>query len=340
MLKIVNVRDATSEEWDDMWRSCQSATYYHSREWAEIWQSYTNGAIIPVPVTLTFSDDIQVVLPVMKRKYYKGLITRYALTGPPFISKYGNWLSKDKLHLSHISLISQFIVEKYKNLTWQLNPFDSNSKNVHVKAKYCRRFPETDYAINLTKGEAAIYSSFKNSCRNHIKQGLNNKLVVAEGSGIELWRKYFGIYQDTVKRWGEKTPYVLDWKLFEILLYKNSPYIKLWLVWYGDVAIAGCINFYSNRKIMAWHMTSLTEYRNLRPVHLLEYSMILDGIQKQFDWYDMGTDAGSKGLQDFKRSFGPDKLMSDKIVAWQPAFYYLTRAKNQMDTLKMRHKKT
>jgi hypothetical protein len=321
MLAISQVVKTDAGEWDEMWQMCESATYYHSREWAEIWESYTNGSIRPYAMTITFSDNIKVILPVMRRNYYGGIISRYAITGPPFISKYGNWLHKDRLSNNHIELLSRFIINRFKNLTWQLNPFDCNSKDIAVNSVYTKRYPEITYSINLSKGEEAIFGKFKTSCKNHIKQGINNNLIVSEETSLKHWKQYYEIYLDTVKRWGKKVPYVLSWKLFEILFNKKSPYIKLWLVWLGSTPVAGCVNFYSNRKIMAWHMTSVTEYRNLRPVHLLEYSMILDGICNNYSWYDMGTDAGIKGLADFKRSFGPEKLMADKIVSWQSAIF-------------------
>ena len=321
MLTIVNARKAASNEWDDMCKSSESGTYFHTSEWAEVWKSYTNGNIAPDPKVITFSDEKKVILPVMRQNYYNGIIKRYALTGPSFISKYGNWLTNDRLSKDHISLITSFVIEKYKNLTWQLNPFDDDSNNVTVNSKYAQRFPHTTYMVNLTQDEETIYSKMKSSCRNHIKQGIKNKLVVSEGTDIEHWKQYYNIYRDTIKRWGVKTPYVLGWKLFELLFKRNNPIIKLWLVWYNEIPIAGSINFYSHEKIIGWHMASLTEYRKLRPNHLLEYTMIKDGINKNYRWYDLGTDGGNKGLENFKRSFGPEKVMCDKIIKWSPLIY-------------------
>ena len=326
--KIYDVIDTTNEEWDKLWKSSESATYFHSREWAETWGCYTNGKMCPTPKTITFSDSKKVVLPIMRQNYYNGIIKRYALTGPPFISKYGNWLTNDRLIKDHISLITSFIIEKYKNLTWQLNPFDDDSNNVTVHSKYVQRLPHTTYMVDLTQDEETIYSRMKSSCRNHIKQGMKNKLLVSEGTDIEHWKQYYNIYKNTIKRWGVKTPYILSWKLFELLFKRNNPIIKLWLVWYDDIPIAGSINFYSHDKVIGWHMASLTEYRKLRPNHLLEYTMIQDGIQKKYRWYDLGTDGGNKGLKDFKRSFGPEKVMCDKINTWQPVIYNMMCVKN------------
>jgi hypothetical protein len=323
MLKISSVTNPTNEEWDRLWICSESATYFHSREWAEIWQSFTNGTMYPFPQKLTFSDGKVVILPVMSQNYYRGFIKRYALTGPPFISKYGNWLNNDSLTGIHITLLTSFILKKFTNVTWQLNPFDDRSKDVIVNSYYVKRIPHTTYMIDLTKGEDYIYSRIKSSCKNHIKQGINNKLIFSEGTDITHWKIYYNIYLDTINRWGPKTPYVLDWKLFEILFNTNNPIIKLWLVWYENIAIAGSINFYSHGKIIGWHMASLTEYRKLRPNHFLEYAMIKDGIRRNYCWYDLGTDGGNKGLEEFKRSFGPEKIMCDKIYAWHPIIHYV-----------------
>ena len=331
MLKIKIVRDATTAEWDEYWNCSESGTFFHSREWAEIWQSYSNGKMYPVPLLITFSDGKKALLPIMQQRYYQGLIKRNALTGPPFISKYGNWLTKDHLNKHHISLITAFVIDNIKNLTWQLNPFDVASTNIMINSKYVRRIPHTAYMVDLTKGEEIIYSNIKKSCLNHIKQGIENKLKIIEGPDIEDWKKYYDIYRDTIIRWGSKTPYILHWRLFEIIYSRMNPIIKLWLVWYGDIPIAGSINFYSHGKIIGWHMASLTDYRHLRPNHLLEYSMIKDGIYKNYQWYDMGTDGGNKGLQNFKRSFGPEKVMCDKIYTWQPVIYHMKRVKNYFE---------
>lgn len=328
MLKIKKVEAASDDEWDEMWHSSEYGTYYHSREWAEVWNKYTEDKIYPVPKLIIFSDNKKVVLPVMQQNYYGGTIRRYALTGPPFVSKYGNWLNSEALTKEHTNLLVSFIIAKYRNLVWQLNPFDKNTPNIKFEYNYIFRLPHFAYMIDLTKGENKIYSGMKKSCRNQIKQGIKNKLQVKEAHDITEWKKYYEIYQDTVNRWGSKAPYILDWKLFEIIYNMNSDSIKLWITWYNNIPIAGCVTFYSNRKIVIWHSASLTAYQHLRPVNLSRYEIIKDGINKNYCWLDFGTDGGNEGLRKFKESFGPDKVMCDKIYRWHPVLYHLVRAKN------------
>ena len=47
--RIAAVRSAAPGEWDAIWTGCDHATYFHSRDWAEIWQTYTEGAVRPDP---------------------------------------------------------------------------------------------------------------------------------------------------------------------------------------------------------------------------------------------------------------------------------------------------
>lgn len=327
MPEITSVNKASNNEWDEMWLRSEYSTYYHSREWAEIWQSYTNGVIRPLTQKISFSDGKNVIVPIMRQNYYGGIIKRYGLVGPPSEAKaqYGNWLSDNPLTAEHIVLLVNYLITKYKNLVWMLNPFDENSKRLAVDSKYIRRKPFVSYMIDLTKGQDNIYSNFKQNCRNKINQGIKNKLMVKEGAERQDWLNYYRIYQDTVTRWRDKALYVLDWKFFEILYEKHSKHRTLWLTWYNNIPISGCICFYSNKIILLFHSASLSEYQYLRPVNLEKYIVIKDGVDKGYHWLDLGTAGGNKGLDNFKKSFGPEKKMRDMIISWHPVIYNIKK---------------
>jgi hypothetical protein len=90
-LSIQKIRPAKSEEWDDIWGKCPYATYFQSREWAEIWERYSDGKIKPEPILLHFSDENRVVLPFSLKQYFGGLFTLY-FTSLPGV-KWGGWIS-------------------------------------------------------------------------------------------------------------------------------------------------------------------------------------------------------------------------------------------------------
>jgi hypothetical protein len=327
LLTITNVRPATNQEWDNLWESCGTCTYYHSREWAEIWQEYTRNRIRPAPRLLTFSDGVRVLLPFSKQVFYGGLIDRYSLTGPPAMALpyYGNWLTGDTLTGEHISLLCRHLLQKYRNLAWRLNPYDENSGKISVNSKYSERRPLVTYVIDLSKGEESILAAMKQSSRNQIRQGIRNKLTVTAARDIADWRTYYEIYRDTLKRWGSKAIYKLDWKIFEIMYSKQNPNIKLWLVWHEGIAIGGGICVYSHSTVITWHIASLTEFHKLRPINMLKYMIIKDGIENKYKWLDFETAGRNKGLQEFKKSFGGEERMCDLIVNWHPVIYYIKR---------------
>jgi hypothetical protein len=327
MLTIVEVRDSTIREWDDIWESCEASTYYHSRGWAEIWQSYSKGRIRPLPKTFYFSDGTKALVPFSILSYYGGIVKRYSLAGPPAgsLPNYGNWLSTDRLNGDHVAVLAQYLINNYRNLVWRLNPFDDNSNLIAINSGFSQRKSFVSYMIDLKQGEEIIYSNMEQSCRNKIKQGIKNKLKIREATGIDEWRKYFEIYRDTIERWGSKTLYVLNWKFFELLSHVDNKYCKLWLTWHGNIPIAGSICFYSHRKVMVWHSASLTDYLSLRPVNLARYEIIKNGIYNGYHWIDFETAGGNKGLKKFKKSFGTVEKMSDRITVWNPVIHYIKK---------------
>jgi len=329
-VNIVNVTNASDDEWDEIWRYSEVGTYYHSREWTEIWQLYSNNRVKSLPKLILFSDGKKVVLPIMLQNYYCGFIKRFGITGPPseVKVKYGNWLTSDKLANDHIKLLLNYLTDNYRNLVWRLNPFDEDSKKINVHSKYIRRKPFFVYMIDLTRGEDYIFANMKQSCRNKIKQGIKNNLIVKEGVELQDWVHYYSIYQDTINRWGGKTLYMFGWEFFELLYKKCSNYIKLWTTLYDNKPISGCIGFYSQKKIIMFQSSSLSEYRHLRPANFEKYFLIKDGIEKGYKWLDLGTAGSNRGLANFKKSFGAEEIMCDMFISWHPIIFNVKKLLN------------
>jgi hypothetical protein len=324
MLTIVKTSDTPDFDWDALWESCESATFYHSRLWAEIWQKYSKRRVRPEPKTISFSDGVEVIIPFSRLSYYGGIVTRHSLAGAPAgsLPNYGNWLSTGSLTDNHIALLTEYLISNYRTLVWRLNPFDDNSKYISVNTKYSQRKPFVSYMIDLTLGMESIYSNLDQKCRNKINQGIKNKLETREADGIDDWRKYFEIYQDTVNRWSSKALYVLNWEFFELLATTEKKYCTLWLTWHKNVPIAGSVCFYSHQKVLIWHSASLTKFLSLRPVNYSRYKIIKDGVERGYRWIDFETAGGNKGLTHFKKSFGTEEKMSDRIITWHPVIHY------------------
>jgi hypothetical protein len=121
-LSIESIRKANSDEWDKIWQKCNYSTYFHSREWAEIWQSFKKGKIIAKPKLITFSDGKTALLPLSLQTEYKGIISLYASS---LEETFGGWISTDELTVEHAKLLANFLTKKLGgNLVWRFNPYD------------------------------------------------------------------------------------------------------------------------------------------------------------------------------------------------------------------------
>lgn len=105
-LSVVKTWVPSAGEWDDAWRNCPYSTYFHSREWAEIWADYSQGKITPDPLKIALSDGTQIVLPFSKEKILKGLAKR-DISSPA--GTFGGWLANASLDEPRQKLLMQLI---------------------------------------------------------------------------------------------------------------------------------------------------------------------------------------------------------------------------------------
>ncbi len=299
-VSIKTIRPATNEEWDEIWKNCDYATYFHSREWSEIWNRYSNGNIRPSPKLIIFSDKKRALLPISFQKSFKGLIKQY-ISSPA--GTFGGWISLDSLEFVHGQHLVQYLT-KYNNLVWRINPYDKNIFKLKIKSK---KDDET-HVINLKNTFDNIYKSWTKGHRSAVHKAQKNGVLIKIVSLREEWHKYYELYEDSILRWGSKASSHYRRDLFEEFYFRKSPYIKLWLALYMDRIIAGALCFYGKNHVVYWHGAALDEYFNLRPVNYLIYEAIKDACEKGYVWFDFNPSGGHSGSKAFKKSFGTEVL--------------------------------
>jgi hypothetical protein len=316
-ISIASVRPASSLEWDMIWHECEYATYFHSREWAEIWSNYTRGKMFLTPFIVVFTDGKRALLPFSCLKK-EGLAPILTGTARLYISSpectYGGWLSKDKLDNNHAILLSNLIKKKFNNLSWRLNPYD----DVALKSGVSNSDEGETQAINLEKGFDVIASNMSKGHRSAVKQAIRNGVSVRIASSIEDWLNYYRVYETSVNRWGNRLLGVkYSWDLFNQIFIRNSPNTELWLAIYRDKIISGALCFHSKKHFVYWHGASVETYFNLRPVTLLLYEIIRNACKKGYTWFDFNPSGGLEGVKAFKERFGAEP-MKCPIVRLRP----------------------
>jgi hypothetical protein len=297
-LKITNTESPENRIWDDMWRSCEYATYYQSREWAEIWSKYSGGQTTPSPVLITYSDGKKALLPLSRENYFRGLFSRFTTSIPS--GRPGGWISCDQLGVEHAELLFQYIQRSYPNFKLNINPLD----NLIGKISISKTASQDIHVLTLNGDYDALYKRFSRKQRGAINKANRAGIIIRPGISLDDWRKLYSVYNESVKRWGERAVEVKYWKLYEYMFFSHSPNMKLWLAEYQNEVIGGMLVFFSSKVVSPWTMVTSKRYFSLRPSSLLYATIIKYSCDHGYRWIDFGKSGKISGLIKFKERFG------------------------------------
>jgi hypothetical protein len=301
-LDIEQIRPAQPEEWDVIWRDCSYATYFHSREWAEVWSHYSQEWMRPNPLSVLFSDGKNALLPLSCEM--AGDSAKSYWSSPE--GTYGGWIAVDPIGKEHAILMKEFLTTELGDLWWQTNPFDDL---VAASAVNCNIEDET-HVIDLEKGFDAVYSDWSSACRRAERKARKSGVVAKIAGTKQEWREYYQAYEESFRRWGDQAKGSQHgWTLFQEIFDSRSDHVKLWLAMTkeGDLA-AGALMCYAKRHVVYWHGAALEAYFALRPVNLLFCEIIRHASAGPYRWFDFNSSAGLEGVRRFKESFGARPL--------------------------------
>ncbi len=300
-VSIQNILSASSIEWDEIWKKCDYSTYFHSREWSEIWSAYTGGRMKPDPKLLVFSDYKKALLPLSSQKNFKGLTKSY-ISSPA--GTFGGWISTDDLDAEHGVLLAGYLTKRLGNLFWRFNPYDTLVFQAGVSAN---KDDETQ-TLNLASGFDAIHKGWTKGHRYAARTARKKGVWIRPASTLDDWHTYYEVYEDSLRRWGNKASSKYGWTLFNYMFQCNSPDIKLWLAIYQDKVVAGALCFYAKKHVVYWQGAALEDYFHLSPVNLLLFEAIKDACEQGYNWFDFNPSGGHEGVKAFKKSFGTEPL--------------------------------
>lgn len=307
---ITNIVQASENEWDSHWSECDYATYFHSREWALIWERYTHRHISRMRAAgllVSFSDGKTALLVGSLRKIFMLLFPRY-LSSPA--GCFGGWISKDALSAKHQQLLVDLLLKQYDSLSLRMNPYDETVSAV----SYDHAISDFTQVVSLENDPDNIYKDYSKGHRAAVKQARRFGVTIRQADCDRDWDDYYVLYRDSVNRWGISERQAYSKTFFDILKKLKSPHIKLWLAAKGDRAIAGAVCFYSRKHVVYWHSASSSIYLPLKANHLLVHELIQKSHEGGYRWFDFNTSGDMKGVIKFKKGFGAKKLACPIIL--------------------------
>ncbi len=302
--RIAAVRSATPGEWDAIWTGCDHATYFHSRDWAEIWQTYTEGAVRPDPRVIEFSDGMSALLPLSVD--HRGAAPRH-LSSPA--GCFGGWLSRDTLDERHAALIVGFLTCELGPLAWRVNPHHEQQVRA---APACEDAVHTR-ALRLAPGYEEIVKSWSKGHRAAVGQARRAGVSIATAEAPHEWKLYYEVYEESLKRWGDGASSRYEWPLFEAIRERSPSHATLWLARHRGEIAAGALVFYAGTHAVYWHGAAREEDFQARPVNLLLAEAIEDACRRGYEIFDFNPSGGHESVDAFKRRFGSEALPAPMI---------------------------
>lgn len=297
-LCVEKFRVAGSKEWDRIWAECEYSTYFHSREWAEIWQSYHDGERRPAAYLLRFSDGKTALLPLA---WYSHLQIYYSTMS----TCYGGLIAREQLETGHLDAAITFVREMFGSLFIRVNPFWDGFDPEFS----CWRFQadETE-VLSLDVGMVKLVKAWTKGHRSAASKARREGVAVRQATSRADWHAYFALYEASLVRWGERASSRYRWELFGRMCERNSPNIKLWLAEHDGRTVAGALCLYAGRHAAYWHGAALENSFPLRPVHLLIHEILQHAVDIGCRWFDLGPSGGHEGVRLFKKGFGSVSL--------------------------------
>lgn len=291
---IREIRKATDDEWDRMVDADESAVYFQTREWFDIWADY--AGFRSDTRLIRFNNGKIVLLPLCHIRVLKGLMKVHFLAPKGL----GGFVTNDTLDDTEKRELFG-ILGRMKVLYCAANPYDTLTNEFD-------KFNTEDFTqfLDLSVGFDPIFKKWTWGHYSRARKGLREGLTAEPAKTEEDWKSFYGLYQDNLARWGDKTTNAYGWKLFELMAGKKTHKIKLWLAKYEGEIISGAICLYHNRHVAYWHSaTSQRYFKKLNATHVLQYTIIKDACEKGFLLYDFLPSSGISGVIDFKSGFFP-----------------------------------
>ena len=165
----------------------------------------------------------------------------------------------------------------------------------------------TTQTLDLRPGYEELRRRFSKGHRAAIAQAERKGVTTRTASSLADYRAYHGVYEDSLRRWGDAAGVRYPWSLFEAgwrLAERHPEAMQLWLAEHDGDVVSGAWIFSWNGHVMYWHAATLERAFALRPANLLLARAIADACARGCREFDFGSSGGHAGPEAFKRRFG------------------------------------
>ncbi len=286
--------------WDAVVTANPESTFFHAPLWHDlVVRTYEDYSI--ATRGFIFADGRKAVFPLIQTRE-GGLLKGKTRLKSSVFGGYGGIIAEDKLSDTEQSVIYDYLLSLKASISVDGNPFSHYTipDTFTLKKDFTHVF-----ALDASAEDA--YKRLSRGAKSNLNQAKKKGVSVRTASGEEDVLRYFHIYQDTLKRWGDATLFAYPQELLINIYRHGGDAAKLWVAEKEGTIIGGAIIFYWNRVVSYWHGASLQDYFDCYPNNLLHITIIEDALLRGYRYYDFGPSGGQQGVARFKESFGAEK---------------------------------
>jgi hypothetical protein len=206
--------------------------------------------------------------------------------------------------------LGEHLLRRHSDLTWRFNPYDATVFRSGVRPD----MEEDTRVLELTGGFDVVRRGYTKGAASAVAKALRHGVTVRIAAGVDDWCAYYRVYEDSLRRWGERASSRYGWELFDALQRRGSPRIRLWLALHSGKIVAGALCFYAKRHAVYWHGAALSDSFPMSPVNLLMNEAIRDACGRGYAWFDFNPSGGHEGVEAFKKHFGAKPLPCPLVV--------------------------
>lgn len=307
-IQVYEYKPEDREEWEEFVDLSNNGTMFHKQAFLDY---HHEGRFAFYHLMFRRGEELVAVLP-------GGLRENGTAFWSPVGASYGSFVTKDIHYRDSLDIVDAFMdfcKEKKFTDAYLIPPPIVYSETISQHCEYSMLYRKFDFelhyishAIDLKYGDD-FFKHFDKTARKTINKILREeKITIRESDDYETFNK---ILLDNKARHNIKPTHTLE-EMIKIrdLMPEN---VRLLLVYYGDIPIAGSWLFFCNNQVVLCFYNMLYyEYEHLKPIYLIMYETCRRAVEEGYTWVDIGVSQDTSSpdpmtpsinLIDFKERF-------------------------------------
>jgi CelD/BcsL family acetyltransferase involved in cellulose biosynthesis len=302
--------------WSEALSHCPGATYYHTNAWlTSVSRAFASRAI---RARVNLGPDRWALLPLSIRPLARGWVP-LAVAGEAGV--YGGLVAPTPLSDQEVEQIYDAVRRRFPDLQVVGNPFatgphlplgggvQSASESTHL----LKLAPFAELRAGFSRGA----KSRGNKARKHGYE----LVVTSDQSGVEA---FYPLYEDSMRRWGDKLTWPRPRAFFETMLQHGAPDVCFYLALKDGEPVSAILM--AAHGAAAHYIAGATRHDHLdaSPSNFLMEEALTRYADAGFSFFDFGPSNGLAGVIQFKESFGarpaPFHSMASRTLAGRAYF--------------------